>query len=101
MAGTIEGPVLFGVFKMMDTFNWLDPTTNQTKPIISYKVLVEQGDGTRTLESLSLPPNYRAPDLKPGSAYGFPVLAKVNRKKLIISWTLRADLMPFPAPSLQ
>src|SRR5262245_50347897 len=99
--GTMEGPVLFGTYTQTDTFNWNDPTTGQIKPIISYKVLVSHGDGTRTMESIALPPNYRGSDLKPGSAYGFAVMARVNRKQMKISWTLRGDIAPFPAPTIQ
>ena len=101
MAKHINGVVVFGEFKLMDTFNWTDPTNGQVKPIVSYKVLVEHGDGTRTLESLSFPPNYRGADLKVGAAYGFPCTARINKKQMRINWTLHPDLLPFPAPQLQ
>lgn len=100
-AATMEGPVLFGLYTQTDTFNWTDPTNGQVKPIVSYKVLVSHGDGTRTMESIALPPNYRGPDLKPGSAYGFAVIARVNRKQLKISWTMRTDIPPFDSPPMQ
>lgn len=100
MADHLEGVVLFAEYERFDTFNWTDPTTGTVKPINSLKVLLPQGDGTVTRESITLPPNYRAPSLTAGQAYGFPVTARLNKKRQQISWDARADLMPFPAPAV-
>lgn len=101
MAGTMEGTVVFGTYKTTETFNYTDPTNGQVKPLVSMKVLVAHGDGTVSLESLSVPPNYRAPELTSGRAYGFPCTPRVGRKDMKLRWTLRADFLPFPAPALQ
>lgn len=100
MAKTISGTVLFGTFKQLDTYNWTDPASGQVKPLNSFKVLVAHGDGTVSLESISFPPNYQAPRLKEGDAYGFPCSGRVSKKSGKLNWTARSDLMPFPAPQL-
>lgn len=100
MSIRLQGPVLFAEFERMDTFNWTDPQTGGVKPINSFKVLLAHGDGTVTRESITLPPNYRAPALKQGSIYGFPVTVRLNKKRQAISWDARADLMPFEGPSV-
>lgn len=102
MAGkTIDGLVLFARFEKADTFVWHDPATGQQKPIRSLKVLVANGDGTITRESLTLPANYEPPALKAGEMFGFPVLVTFSKKKQILNWNLRSDMTPFPAPQLQ
>lgn len=98
MSTHMQGPVLFAQFEKLDTFNWTDPTNGIQKPINSFKVLLAHGDGTVTRESITLPPNYRTPNLNPGDAYGFPVTARLNKKRQQITWDARQDLMPFPAP---
>lgn len=96
----IEGVVAFAKFEKADTFQWTDPANGQVKPIRSLKVLLEHGDGTRTRESLSLPAGMDAPNLQAGQVYGFPCTVTLNKKKQLLSWTLRVDLAPFPAPDL-
>lgn len=97
----LQGPVLFAKFEKIDTFNWTDPTNGLQKPIVSFKVLLAQGDGTVTRESITLPAQYKAPHLIPGEIYGFPVTARLNKKRLQVSWDARADLMPFLVPDIQ
>lgn len=98
---TLQGPVLFARFEKLDTFNWTDPTNGTLKPIVSFKVLLAHGDGTVTRESITLPNQYKAPDLVHGEIYGFPVTARLNKKRQQVSWDARADLMPFRAPDIQ
>lgn len=100
MAKTISGTVLFGIFKMQDTYNWTDPTNGQVKPLNSFKVLVDHADGTRSMESISFPNDYQKPRLEAGQAYGFPCSGRVSKKSGKINWTANPDLMPFPAPQL-
>lgn len=100
MSSPLQGPVLFAQFERMDTFNWTDPQSGTVKPIHSFKVLLAHGDGTVTRESITLPPNYKAPNLSNGDVYGFPVTARLNKKRMQISWDARADLLPFPAPGV-
>lgn len=97
----LQGPVLFATFEKIDTFNWTDPTNGLQKPIVSFKVLLAHGDGTVTRESITLPPQYKAPTLAPGEIYGFPVTARLNKKRQQVSWDARADLLPFPVPDIQ
>ena len=101
MAKSIDGLVVFAEFEKQDSFLWQDPATGQSKPIRSLKVLMAHGDKTVTRESLTLPPNYELPALKPGEKYGFPVVVSINKKKQILSWNLRSDMAPFPAPRLE
>lgn len=96
-----QGHILIGRYEKTDTFTWTDPTNGTQKPIVSFKVLVAQGDGTVTRESITLPSQYRPPNLKPGETYGFPVTARLNKKRMQISWDARADLMPFLVPDIQ
>lgn len=98
---TLQGPVLYARFEKIDTFNWTDPTNGMQKPIVSYKVLLAHGDGTVTRESITLPNQYPTPDLTPGEIYGFPVTARLNKKRMQISWDARSDLMPFRATDAQ
>lgn len=100
MTSLLSGHVLFGTFEKTDTFQWTDPQTGTLKPINSFKVLLAHGDGTVTRESITLPPAYRTPSLSAGEVYGFPVTARLNKKRQQISWDARQDLMPFPAPQL-
>jgi len=100
MSKSIQGLVLFAQYEKPDTFNWTDPQTGTLKPINSLKVLLPHGDGTVTRESITLPPNYPTPKLTAGQAYGFPVTARLNKKRQQISWDARPDLMPFPAPAV-
>lgn len=100
MATHMKGIVLFAELERYDTFNWTDPTTGTVKPINSIKILLPQGDGTVTRESITLPPNYQAPKLTAGQAYGFPVTARFNKKRQQISWDARPDMMPFAAPTI-
>ncbi|WP_334145800.1 hypothetical protein [Hyphomicrobium sp.] len=100
MSTRLQGHVLFGTFEKIDTFQWTDPQTGTLKPINSFKVLLAHGDGTVTRESITLPPNYRMPTLNNGEMYGFPVSARLNKKRQQISWDARQDLMPFPAPEI-
>ena len=100
MAKTISCTAHLGTLKMVDTFNWTDPSNGQVKPLQSFKVLVAQQDGTVTLESISFPPDYRPPRLEPGQAYVFPCTARVSKKTGKNNWTARSDLMPFPCPQI-
>lgn len=96
----LQGPVLFAQFEKYDTFQWTDPQTGTLKPINSLKVLLAHGDGTVTRESITLPPNFKAPSLQPGEMYGFPVTVRLNKKRMQISWDARQDLLPMPAPEI-
>lgn len=100
MSTYIQGPVLFAKFEKLDTFNWTDPTTGIQKPIMSFKVLLAHGDGTVTRESITLPPQYKVPNLAHGQVYGFPVTASLNKKRQQVQWNARNDLPPFNAPEL-
>ena len=100
MSQTIEGPVLFGTLKEVSNYPWTDPATGLTKQLASFKVLVAHADGTRSLESISFPRNYREPSLSPGEAYGFPVSVSLSKKSMRINWTAHPAVMPFPAPQL-
>lgn len=97
----INGNLLFGKFEKVDVYQWTDPTTGTVKPIHSIKILLAHGDGTVTRESITLPPNYKVPNLVPGEAYGFPVIPRLNKKRQMISWDARQDLMPVPAPTIE
>lgn len=101
MAKTLEGMVVFATFERLDSFNWTDPATGQSKPLRSVKVLLPHGDGTVTRESLTLPDKYDLPLLDAQQPYGFPCIATVSRKSGRISLSLRRDLKPFPAPSIE
>ncbi|MBX9861161.1 MAG: hypothetical protein K2Y42_00285 [Hyphomicrobium sp.] len=100
MSTRLQGHVLFGKFEKNDSFQWTDPLTGTPKPINSFKVLVAHSDGTVTRESITLPPNYRIPNLESGEMYGFPVTVRLNKKRQQVSWDARQDLMPFPAPEM-
>lgn len=100
MSSVLHGPVLFAQFEKFDTFQWTDPQTGTLKPINSFKVLLAHGDGTVTRESITLPQNYKAPTLTAGQVYGFPVTARLNKKRQQISWDARQDLMPFSPPKM-
>lgn len=100
MAKTLEGMVVCATFERMDTFNWNDPTSGQMKPIRSAKVLLAHGDGTVTRESLTLPAGFDIPSLEVGKAYAFPCTASVSKKTGKVNYTLRTDLKPFPAPTI-
>jgi hypothetical protein len=99
MTTPLQGPVLFAKFEKLDTYNWTDPSNGLPKPIMSFKVLLAHGDGTVTRESITLPPQYRAPALQPGQVYGFPVTARMNKKKQTLQWDARPDLLPFEPPT--
>lgn len=97
----LQGPVLFALFEKLDTFNWTDPLNGMQKPIVSYKVLLAHGDGTVSRESITLPNQQRPANLTPGELYGFPVTARLNKKRMIINWDARSDETPFPLTKLQ
>lgn len=97
----LQGAVLFARFEKLDTYNWTDPTNGTLKPIVSLKVLLAHSDGTITRESITLPNGFKAPQLKSGETYGFPVTVRLNKKRLQINWDARSDLMPFPASMMQ
>lgn len=97
----LQGPVLFCKYEGTKTFNWVDPASGAQKPIVSYSVLVPHGDGTVSRESITLPNQQRPAALTPGEVYGFPVTVRLNKKRLIVNWDARADLMPFPLTKLQ
>jgi hypothetical protein len=97
---SLYGPVLFGTYEKTDVYQWTDPQTGTLKPIHSLKILMAHGDGTVTRESITLPPGYKTPNLAPGQAYGFPVTPRLNKKRQIINWDARQDLLPFSAPAL-
>lgn len=94
MTKPMQGPILFAQFEKLDTFTWIDPTTNIGKPITTFKVLLPHGDGTVSRESITLPPNYKPPVLTAGTYYGFPVVVKYNKKRQQITWEARSDLLP-------
>lgn len=96
----LHGHVLFATFEKVDSFQWTDPGTGTLKPINSFKVLLAHGDGTVSRESITLPQSFRAPNLASGQMYGFPVTARLNKKRQQITWDARQDLMPFPAPTM-
>lgn len=100
MSSQVRGHVIIGTFEKEDVFNWTDPTTGTVKPIRSLKILLPHGDGTVTRESITLPPNYRLPNLTAGNVYGFPVNPRLNKKRQQITWDARQDVMPFEAPAL-
>lgn len=100
MARTLEGMVVCATFERMDTFNWTDTTTGQLKPIRSAKVLLAHGDGTITRQSLTLPAGFDIPSLEAGKAYAFPCVVSVSKKTGKLNYTLRTDLKPFPAPTI-
>lgn len=101
MSSPLQGHMLFAVYEKLDTFQWTDPQTGTMKPINSFKVLLAHGDGCVTRESITLPPNFKAPSLTPGETYGFPVTARLNKKRQQISWDARPDMMPFAAPEIR
>lgn len=101
MTKPLQGMLMAATPEATATFMWTDPTSQQQKPIKSIKVLVAHGDGTVTRESLTLPPNMDFPPLQMGQPMLFPVTVSINKKKQIINFTLRADLPPMPAPSLE
>lgn len=100
MAKQLEGVIVCAKVEKFDIFNWPDPTTGQIKPIRSLKVLLAHGDGTVTRESVSLPTSMTDPKLEEGQVYALPCTVTLNKKRQTLSWTLRADLPPFPAPQM-
>jgi len=92
----VKGHVLFATYEKNDVFNWQDPTTGQMKPIRSIKVLLDQGDGTVTRESIALPPDMSFPALNIGEVYGFRIMTSVNKKRLQVSYTLVPGREPLP-----
>jgi len=84
---------------MHDRFDWIDPKSEKVKPLKSIKVLVNNGDGTVTRESISLPDGMAPPELQKDEAYVFQIVQpSYNRKKDEIRYTLLAGSVPFPAP---
>lgn len=100
MAKTMQGDVKFGEFETLDQYDWNDPVSGKIKPLRSLKILQAHGDKTITRVSISLPEGHPAPSLTPGSAYGFPVKNKFNKKHQRIDYELRTDMAPFPAPEV-
>lgn len=100
MTKTLEGVIVCAKLEKFDIFQWTDPANGQVKPIRSLKVLLAHGDGTVTRESISLSPSAADPQLTEGKIYAFPCTVSLNKKRQLLSWTLRADLVPFPAPQM-
>lgn len=96
----LKGMLLCGTVEKLDQFDWTDPATGQLKPIRSIKLLLPHGDGTITRESVSIPNGARVPDLELGADYAIPCTASINKKRQQVTYTLRLDLAPFPAPEL-
>lgn len=100
MAKTLEGAVLFCSYEKEDTFNYTDPSNGQTRLLRSLIVRLSHGDGTVSRERLSLPQGFQVPELSPETVYGFPVTISVSKKRGSVTYTLRTDLKPFPAPPM-
>lgn len=95
----IKGIVVFAKFERADTFNWTDEKGNP-KPIRSLKVLLHHGDETVSRESISIPEGMQFPQLTAGEVYGFPAMITLNKKRMLLNYTLRSDMEPFPAPQI-
>jgi hypothetical protein len=100
MPKQLEGVIVCAKVEKFDTFLWTDQANGQVKPIRSLKILLSHGDGTVTRESISVPTSMADPNLKDGQIYALPCTITMNKKKLTLSWTLRSDMAPFPAPEL-
>lgn len=98
----LTGATVTLTYDRTDRFDWTDPKTGQLKPIQKFVGLMEAGDGTRTWAEIGFPrdPGYRAPSLKPGTAYVFPVILGVDKKRGEVRLTIRTDIEPFEAPEL-
>lgn len=99
----LKGAFISLEFEEISDFNWTDPKTNETKPIRNIIGLMDHGDRTTTRVSISFPrnPKYRPPaDLEAGHHYLFPVLVSINKKKQTISYEIRTDMPPLPAPDV-
>lgn len=101
MAKTLQGIVMGATPESTAVYNWLDPVTQQQKPIKSIRVLLAHGDGTITRENISLPANMDFPKLEMGRPMLFPVSVSLNKKKQIVTYTLRSDIPPMPAPNIE
>ncbi len=101
MAKTLEGVFVSAIFEKVDVFNWQDPVSGQTKPIRSLKVLLAHGDGCVTRESITLPNGVEAPRLNVGEKYALPVTVSLNKKRQTLTYTLRTDFPPMPAPAIE
>jgi hypothetical protein len=100
MVKKLEGVILCARVEKFDVFQWTDPANGQIKPIRSLKVLLPAGDGVVSRESISIPPSMPDPSLIEGEVYALPCTVTLNKKRQQISYTLRSDLKPFPAPDM-
>jgi hypothetical protein len=100
MTKQLEGVVMCAKFEKLYEGSWTDPVNGQVKPYRSFKVLLPNGDGTVTRESISVPMTMRLPELEEGKAYALACTVSLNKKKQTLSWTLRSDVPPFPAPEI-
>ena len=96
----LQGVIVCATVEKLDTFQWTDPANGQVKPIRSIKVLLAHGDGTVTRESISIPASMRDPHLEEGKVYALPCTVTLNKKRQQVSFTLRTDIPPFPAPQI-
>ena len=97
---TLTGALICGTIEKIDQYDWTDPATNQVKPIRSIKLLVAHGDGTVTRESITIPAGMRTPDLRIGTQYAIPCTVSLNKKRQQVTYAVRADIQPFPAPEI-
>jgi hypothetical protein len=98
-ARELQGMIVCVVYEKDDSFEWVDPKSNQVKPLRSLKVRFPHGDGTVTRESIAVTHRFDSSSLQPETAYAFPVVATVNKKGRL-NFTLRQDIRPFPAPMI-
>lgn len=100
----LSGAFLSMSYEDFVEFDWVDQKSGVSKRIKNFVGLAENGDGTRSRISISFPrdPKYRPPnDLEPGQHYLFPVILGFNKKKEVVTYQLRTDIPPLPAPDIQ
>lgn len=101
-------PKLAGAFISLEyeeitNFSWTDPKTNEVRPIRNIVGLMSHGDRTVTRVQIAFPrdPAYQAPrNLERGQHYLFPVLLSLNKKRQTVSYEIRTDVPPLPAPDV-
>ncbi len=97
------GTSVFGEFLEMKAFDNVDERTKAVRRSVSLVVAVRFDEHTSLPVSIYLQDGQTPPSLKAGEHYGYPVLIKPKaggKGVTGVSFTLRKDLPPFPAPEI-
>jgi len=94
------GHVLIAKFKGFRQFENKDENGRIMNVSKSYSVHVPYADGTVLPALIYFPrdPSYTTPSLQEDAFYAFPIEVRIKRTGKDLTYSARADLMPFPAP---